>query len=418
MSLPYFIEDLTGIGGTLKQRPADFVVHEVPAYEPSGSGEHVMVEIEKTGLTTFEAVDRLAKRLNLPRRDIGYAGLKDKQAVTRQWLTLRGTTPEAVNEAADEQLKILYADRHGNKLRVGHLRGNRFVIKIRDVDPMRVVTLTPALRTLARCGMPNYFGPQRFGRRDRNDEVGLALARGDAAEVLAVLLGKPDAADGDGERLARAAYDACDLNAARDRWPHNRRDELVVLGRLIRTNDPAAVVAGIDRRVRGLWLSALQSRLFNAVVGHRIRGIDELLDGDIAFKHDNGANFSVVDVEAERPRAERFDISATGPLIGPRMTRPLSAAQAIERTALENAGLAGQAVARLYGDSAPGDRDTWELDLPPGGRRPLRVRPDELRAEAGMDEHGTYITLSFALPAGSYATVLLRELMRNEPVSQ
>ncbi|HEX8323919.1 MAG TPA: tRNA pseudouridine(13) synthase TruD [Tepidisphaeraceae bacterium] len=416
-TLPYFIQDLAGIGGTLKQRPEDFVVHEMPAYEASGAGEHVMLEIEKTAISTFEAIDTLARRLKVPRRDIGYAGLKDTRAVTRQWLTVRGVDLMAVSEAATDKLKILFADKHGNKLRVGHLRGNRFTIKVRDVDPMRVVTLTPALRTLSERGMPNYFGPQRFGRRDRNDELGLAYAKGDADGVLAQLLGRPDDGDNEAERAARMAYDAGDLSAAAKLWPHHARDELTTLNRLIRTRDAVVVVAGIDRRLTGLWLSALQSRLFNTVVARRIDAIDGLLEGDIAFKHENGASFAVADAAIERPRVEVFDISVTGPLIGPRMMRPQGAARDVERAALADCGLEHSGLMRLYDGEDGDDVRALASQLPPGARRPLRVRPDDLRAESGIDEHGPYIAVSFALPAGSYATVLLRELMRNDAVA-
>ena len=140
-SLPYALHDFAGVGGTLKQRPEDFVVHELPRYDPSGDGEHVLVEIEKTGLGTLEAVDRLARATGTPRRDIGYAGLKHKHAVARQWVSLRGPTPEALLGLQSPELKVLYADRHRNKLRLGHLAGNRFTIKMRDVDPFKVVTL-------------------------------------------------------------------------------------------------------------------------------------------------------------------------------------------------------------------------------------------------------------------------------------
>src|ERR1700759_1318728 len=94
--LPYLTREFPGIGGVIKQRPEDFFVQEVPLYEPSGAGEHVYCEIQKVGLTTFEAVDRIARALKVPSRDIGYAGLKDARAVTRQVLSIRGTTEEAV----------------------------------------------------------------------------------------------------------------------------------------------------------------------------------------------------------------------------------------------------------------------------------------------------------------------------------
>ena len=410
---PYFVRDFAGIGGVLKQRPEDFVVHEIPAYDASGDGEHVLVEIEKTGLSTMDAIDHIARRLKVPRRDIGYAGLKDTHAVTRQWLSIRGPAPEAVNDVATEKIKVLFADRHRNKLRVGHLKGNRFIVKVRGVDPMKVVTLPPVLRQLTTRGMPNYIGEQRFGRRNNNDVLGAALLASDVDEVLRLLLGRPeprkDSAD---EAAAREAFDAGNVAEALEKWPRRDRDERAALVRLVDGKSPAAVVTAIDERVRGLWISAMQSRGFNATVARRIAAIDDLIDGDIAFKHENGACFAVESADAERPRAQRFEISATGPLIGPRMARPTAIAVIEERAALLDMGMSERAVAAIY-DAPAADRGRND-DGPPGVRRPLRVQPAELAAESGIDEHGAYITVRFALPLGAYATTLMRELMRNE----
>ena len=414
MKLPYLIQDLAGIGGTLKQRAEDFVVHEVPRYEPCGDGEHVMAEIEKVGLSTYDAIDLLARRLKVPRREFGYAGLKDTNAVTRQWFTVRGITPEALVDAADEKIKVLYADRHRNKLRVGHLAGNRFRIKVRDVDPMKVVTLSPAIRTLGKIGMPNYFGPQRFGRRDRNDELGLAFARRETSEILALLLGKPASTDDPDEQEARRRYESGDYNGSLAVWPRRGKDERVALSRLIEGVVPDRVVAGVDRRVQGLWLSAAQSRLFNSAVAARIGSLNTVVDGDLAYKHENGATFRVVTAETEMSRAENFEISATGPMIGLRMQVPKAVAAEIERAALTEGGLPREAVDSLYNTPATQQAPAWLDQLRPGGRRPLRVRPNELHASSGIDEHGPYIEFGFVLPAGAYATVLLREFMRSD----
>lgn len=417
LPLPYFVQNFAGIGGVLKQRPEDFVVHEIPAYDASGDGEHVLVEIEKTGLSTMDAIDHIARRLKVPRRDIGYAGLKDTHAVTRQWLSIRGPAPEAVNDVATEKIKVLFADRHRNKLRVGHLKGNRFIVNVRGVDPMKVVTLPPVLRQLATRGMPNYIGDQRFGRRNRNDVLGAALLASDSDEVLRLLLGRPERGkDSPDEIAAREAYDAGHVAEALEKWPRRDRDERAALVRLVDGKSPQAVVKSVDERVRGLWLSAMQSRGFNAAVARRIEVIDDLLDGDIAFKHENGACFAVEDAELEWPRAQRFEISATGPLVGPRMARPTGTAATEERAALLATGMSEQAIAAIY-DAPPADRGRTD-DGPPGVRRPLRVQPAELSAESGIDEHGPYVTVKFALPLGAYATTLMREVMRNEAVGE
>src|SRR5947199_8506406 len=161
MTLPYLTRDVPGIGGTIKNRAEDFFVQELPLYEPSGEGEHVYCEIQKVGLTTFEAMGRLSRALGVSSREIGYAGLKDARAVTRQLFSIRGVTEAAVMGLHVPDLAVQWAARHGNKLRLGHLAGNRFAIKIRDVDPMSVVKLKPVVRVLQARGTANYFGEER-----------------------------------------------------------------------------------------------------------------------------------------------------------------------------------------------------------------------------------------------------------------
>jgi tRNA pseudouridine13 synthase len=180
---------------------------------------------------------------------------------------------------------VQWAARHGNKLRLGHLAGNRFAIKIRDVNPTDVVKLGPAIELLRKRGMPNYFGEQRFGRRGNNDLLGAALLAGDDARVLRLLLGSPDAAVDDREAMeARRAFERQDFAAAMRLYPRHYRMEQSVLARLIKTNNATAAVRSIDQKIRRLWLSALQSRIFNQVLARRIEGnaFDRLLDGDLA----------------------------------------------------------------------------------------------------------------------------------------
>jgi tRNA pseudouridine13 synthase len=404
--LPTLTGDFPGIGGTIKRRAEDFFVQELPLYEPGGSGEHVYCEIEKVGLTTFDAVNRVAAALGVSSRDVGYAGLKDARAVTRQVLSVLGTTEEAVMGLRLPGISVRWAARHGNKLRLGHLAGNRFAVKIRDVEPTRVVTLKEPLDLLRRRGMPNYFGEQRFGRRGDNDQLGAALVRGDNIAVLSALLGRPDPTIDDPDTVrAREAFDRRDNEASMRSWPRRSGMERRVLARLMKTGRPGAAVRAIDERLRRLWVSALQSRLFNEVVARRVTGdpIDKLVDGDLAWKHDSGAVFRVEPGQAavEQPRCEAFEISPTGPLIGYRMTMPEGEPLRVEQEVLAGAGLApehfrGDAVGRVK-----------------GARRPVRVRPEDVELSGGVDEHGGYVTVAFSLPPGSFATVLLDELMKS-----
>jgi tRNA pseudouridine13 synthase len=443
--LPYLTRDFPGIGGVIKQRPEDFFVQEIPLYEPSGEGEHVYAEIQKIGMPTFDAVQRIARALGVSTRDIGYAGMKDARAISRQVISIWGTTPQAVMALRIENLSVLWAARHGNKLRLGHLAGNRFAIKIREVDPMKVTTLRPVIDMLVKRGMPNYFGEQRFGRRGDNDKLGAALIRDDNEAVLKLLLGTPNGeVDDQFSFAARRAFDQRDNAASMKAWPRRAGMERRVLARLMKTHRPSAAVRAVDEKVRRLWVSALQSRVFNDVVARRIDELHKLYDGDLAYKHENGACFTVENAAAEQPRADAWEISPTGPLVGYRMSLPHGRELEIEQAALAavhltpedfrkagknkvkgarrplraipglavdpNSGAAGPP---LGASSAPGRApDLNDAGRPLGDGRAL-ARAHDLRMEGGVDQHGGYIAVAFALPPGSYATVLLRELRKS-----
>jgi tRNA pseudouridine13 synthase len=405
MDLPYLTPDLPGIGGVLRQRPEDFFVQELPLYEPSGQGEHVYCEIEKIRLTTFEAIDRIAATLNVSQRDIGYAGMKDAMAVSRQLLSIWGVTPEQVMALKLPGMTVQWAVRHVNKLRLGHLAGNRFAIKIREVNPTDVVKLGPIEQAMTQRGMPNYFGEQRFGRRGNNHQLGAALVRGNDKDVLDMLLGKPvQKLDDPASFSARTAYDAGDYSLAMKLYPRRSGMERRVLARFIKTGKAFAAVGAVDQRLRRLWVSALQSSLFNQVVAGRISSLDKLMTGDLAYKHDNGAVFLVQDAQVEQERADRFEVSPTGPLAGYRLTMPEHEPLRIEQEALNAAGL------------SPGDfRVAGKLKVK-GARRPLRVKPTDIERSGGVDEHGSFITTALTLPSGSFATMFLREIMKSGAV--
>jgi tRNA pseudouridine13 synthase len=401
--LPYLTTDQPGVGGAIKQRAEDFFVQEIPLYEPGGQGEHVYCEIERIGITTFDAVDRLGRALNLDPRDIGYAGLKDAHAISRQIFSIRGVTEQAVMDVHLPDMSVKWAARHGNKLRLGHLRGNRFAVKIRDVNPTDVVRLTPLVRRLEQHGMPNYFGEQRFGRRGNNHLLGAALIRGNDEAVMKLLLGGADPKiDDPRQRAAREAFDRNDAALAMKLWPRSGGMERRVLARLIKSQSPAVAVRAVDQRIRRLWVSALQSELFNQTVALRIGSLDRVLRGDLAEKHDNGAVFRVEDPVAEQPRCEAFEISATGPLIGYRMTLPQDEPLEMEQKIFAAHGL------------SPGDFRAAGRHKVKGARRALRARPTEVQLSGGVDEHGPHITVAFVLTAGSFATMFLRELMKSD----
>jgi tRNA pseudouridine13 synthase len=337
--LPFVTAELGGSGGTLRASPEDFRVDEVPAYLPSGAGPHLYVRIEKRGRTTRDALRALAGVLGVPERDAGYAGLKDKDAVTTQWLSFPVAKDPDPASLAAAGLAILEVSRHANKLRPGHVRANRFALAVRGGDLDRARAVAAAL--LDR-GFPNFFGPQRFGTEGRNAEIGRALLRGE---------GGPEA-----------------RRAARDRF------------------------------LRRLSISAYQSELFNRWLAARMADglFAAALAGDVMKKLDTGGLFTCEDPAADGPRVARFEISPAGPMFGHKLRPAAGEALAREERILAADGMTLAGFARGGGEAE-------------GTRRAARLRVEVLLEPL----EGGY-RASFELPKGSYATVVMRELVKGE----
>lgn len=394
---PYLTSQVPGIGGAIKESPEDFQVDEIPSYLPCGSGEHCYLTIEKRGITTLEAICRIAQRLKIQERDIGYAGMKDAVGITRQTISIQRITPEKALTLELDGVRVVSAQMHSNKLKVGHLKGNRFHIVIRGVSGAVAQLVPTILNILGKRGIPNYFGYQRYGAQGNSHLVGAAMLRRDWCECVDRLIGEPDAVRDEGWSAAICAYQQGALEEALRLFPRHCRSERDVLQRLVaRPGEYEKAFSAIHPRLKKLYLSAAQSFLFDQTVTRRIERIDELMTGDLACKHVNGACFLVEDAAAEQGRAATFEISASGPMFGCKMKRPEGAVWELEREIMEQAGV----VLPLF-DMPGGLRMEGE-------RRPLRVPPGDLSWSAS----GAAVTVKFSLPKGSYATSLVREITK------
>ncbi|MFH0982454.1 MAG: tRNA pseudouridine(13) synthase TruD [Planctomycetota bacterium] len=399
--MPYLTAGLPGVGGAIKRYDEDFLVEELPLYLPSGEGTHTYFGIEKRGLTTLAATAAVAKALGKRAHDIGYAGLKDAHALTRQTFSVEHVTSKQIEALDLARIKVLWISLHRNKLKLGHLRGNRFVLKIRAVGPEATARARTIIDVLHRRGVPNYFGPQRFGTRGDNAEIGRAVLKDDFDEALRVMLGRPGPLDRDNIRRARELFEQGRHEEAARAWPEAFREQIRVCRALARADgDARRAWSAVNHTLRKLYVSAEQSRLFNLVLAERLEGIDRVEVGDMAWKHVNGACFRVEDLAAEQPRCVAFEISPTGPLYGARMTEATGRPGELEAEVLAREGLESVALRRRGG---------VKLD---GARRPLRVPLGDQAASAGEDDHGPYLQVSFTLPPGSYATCITREICK------
>lgn len=406
----YVTPAIPGIGGVIKQRPEDFLVDETAAYQPSGSGEHLYLYVEKRNLSTLEAARILASHFGVAPESVGFAGMKDRVAITRQLFSVHtpGKAPEDFPQLVHDRLQVQWADRHTNKIRLGHLTSNRFSIRIRGTGVGRVRDAKASLDRLVEFGVPNRFGPQRFGRTLNNHLIGRALIRADFDEAIRLLLA-PERATTPAHTKAKELYLDGKYGEALAELPHTSYSERSVLRALSKGVRASRAIKTLDRSTLRFFLSAFQSAAFNMLLDERLRSgtLNELHTGDVAFKHDSRACFDVDEAVARDPstkeRLARFEISASGPMWSAKMRRASGATDESELRALENLGVT---IAQLEAFEKSAGQ------LIEGARRPLRVPLTFPEIEAGSDEHGEYIRLAFDLPRGAFATVALEEIMK------
>jgi tRNA pseudouridine13 synthase len=343
---PLAAPDLPGIGGQIKTHPEDFEVEEVPAYEPSGQGEHLFLWVEKRGMGAEYFQRQVARRLDLPAGEVGAAGLKDRHAVTRQMISVPARAEPRLGQLDGDGIRLLRVSRHGNKLKPGHLRGNRFRILVRGAADAET-RLPPLLERLRRVGLPNFYGPQRFGRDGETVRLGFALLRPEEAP------------------------------AGRGRPP--------------------------SPFLRKLALSAAQSALFNRYLARRLGDglLHRVLAGDVLAKWPFGGMFVAEDVPREQERLDAREVVSAGPMFGKKMLPAAAEAAVREEEVLRAAGLT-LAAFRNFGK------------LLAGTRRHNLIYIDDLAG--AVEPEG--VRLTFTLPAGSYATVLLRELTRSDQLAE
>lgn len=406
--------DQEALPGRIKLRDEDFIVDEMPLYEPQGEGEHLYLRVQKKGLAHTELVECLKRHFRVTEEAIGAAGMKDRVAFTSQTLSIHlpgrgGPAAEAAGAIEHPKIQVLWADWHTNKLRRGHLAGNRFSIRIRDLDPLQAPVVWRGLRELERRGVPNHYGTQRFGYRRNTHRLGAMILRKAWDELVAEVLGSRGSWSPTHQRRAREAFDAGDLKTALSGWGRRDVAERRMLQALIKGGDSQAAVRTVSRHMRSFWVSALQSSIFNHLLEQRLAAstIDRVEQGDVLFRHETRKAFladeaamAAADLQAE---TDAFDLSPAGPIVGPGMPQAAGEPLAREREAFASAEVDDA----LFAES--------EFDFR-GTRRPYRARITNLELDSGFDDHGPYIRVAFDLPRGSYATVVLREIIGDDGV--
>lgn len=338
------------------QNTKDFVVDEIPLYEFSGSGEHLILTVRKKGLSTWQMCEEISERTGVKVRDIGYAGLKDKNAMTVQNISIPAKFAKTIESFSHPSIKILATTRHNNKLKLGHLKGNRFFVRLKKVNKTDAQKLSSALELVGSYGMPNYFGFQRFGREGDNYKKAKAMLQGDAK-----IRGKKM------QNFLISALQSERFNA----WL-NRRIEI---SHLINSFETKEISSTLGWQKAELDLIKAQTQFF------------KVLKGDVMNHYPYGKLYYAEDPLAEAKRFALKDCAPTGILSGYRSTHAKDLAGKIEQEFFE--------------------------DIPAtGDRRYAWVFPT---VESGnYIEQNAHFELSFSLPKGSYATSLIEELIHDE----
>lgn len=359
----YLSEHLPGVAGQYKVHPDDFIVEEHPLYLPSGEGEHLYLWIEKVDVSAPFLQKQLRQHLGVDRQDIGMAGRKDRFARTRQWISLPARdieSPEALVGPLTDNIEVLEVSRHRNKLKMGHLKGNHFTLVIRHLPELSHETLIARVEAkfalLNQMGMPNYYGPQRFGHQGQTFELGVGLLKNES-------------------------------------W--------------------AKKVVRKNKSLRQLAYNAVQSAHFNMYLMLRMQQNcwRRVLPGDVMQLRDSNSVFVVQpeDVEEVQARFDRAEVCWTGPMIGRQAIQAQFEALELEQRAADalafDDALLSALRRQLPGQRRAGiiypDAFVWSID---------GLNEEKLLSEK-------VLTLKFFLPSGSYASILCEEFFCSTPES-
>ena len=336
-----------------KQNKDDFVVTEIPLYEFSGEGEHLVLKIRKKDLATWDAIEILAKFLNCSSRDFGYAGLKDKNAMTVQSISVHRKYEEKLKSFQHENLKILETTYHYNKIKVGHLKGNKFFIRLKRVGAIEKRKIEEALGLIVTNGIPNYFGFQRFGIDGDNYKKGKDIIDGKLKEKRRNL-----------KQMYINAYQSYLFNS----WLSKR----IEISKLIEAFEPKEIYQRLNLPLDVVKQMKKQKHPF------------KLMTGDLLSHYPFGKIFTIEDLDEESQKFNDRDRVPTGLLSGKRVKNSVDLAYEIEKEFEAHTG-------------------------EDGARRFAWIFPEDISSNYKEDKN--WMELQFYLPKGSYATEVIAEII-------
>ena len=412
-----YVTSQKGIDGTIRNQYEDFYVEEIPEILPSGEGPNIYIWIEKLGRTTLDVVLDISRDLHISRKRMGFAGMKDKKALTRQWICIANMdSDEQMNQVKNldiyktDFLKII---RGRKKLRMGQLKGNKFKILIRDIDDIEksAEIANEVLSQLEVTGVPNYFGWQRFGKPRTNTHlVGEALIENDLKKAVDTYIGNPSDEEHEENQKARQAYDDGNLEESLNLMGKGMRYEKMMIRELIRDSKKGELtdksyknaLHALPKPLQRMFVHAYQSFLFNEAVSRRVgMGIDKYIPGDIIIDTEEHIVYDKTPEEYQELMDE-FKANPTSPLYGTKVPYAEGEVGEMEEDVLNNYNL---------------KKEDFEVPKMPrlgshGLRRSMRFQVWD--GKATPTDEG--VLCEFSINKGSYATAVLREIMKKDVI--
>ncbi|SEW07666.1 tRNA pseudouridine(13) synthase TruD [Halobacterium jilantaiense] len=422
VGMAYYASGSDGTGGTLRESPEDFRVRELEAFDtqpadaPTGDYPWLVVRATLRRWDTNDFAREFANSVGMSRERVTWAGTKDRHAVTTQLFAVRDLDADQVPEIRDADIEVV--GRAGRGLEFGDLAGNAFEIVVREPEnPEQADAVADDLAGFAGgdVGAPNFFGQQRFGsKRPVTHEVGLAILRNDWEAAAMAYLGAPTEHEPEDSQAAREyVEDTRDWTGALEEFPQRLRYERTMLHELADGGSFRDAVETFPSNLQRLFVNAAQSYAFNRILSERMdRGLPfhEPVAGDVVWFADSDADAAIAQPDSSREQRvteSRVDVMArhcergrafvTAPLVGTDTEFADGEPGDITRSVLDDLDLAPADF------DLPGD---WSSE---GTRRAILLRPD-------LTVSHDPLTFEFALPSGSYATVVLREFLKSSPL--
>lgn len=407
-----YITTNKGTDGRIRDTNEDFYVDEVPLQLPMGEGPNTWIQIEKNGKTTLDVVLDIARSMHINRKRTGFAGMKDKNAITRQWICVSNITPEELPNLEEilYHVKVLDIKSNQKKLRIGQLRGNKFRINIKDTQNPELdkIAAEEVLESLKETGVPNYYGFQRFGEKRSNTHlVGKCLVENDVKKAVDTYIGNPQDTESENIFNARQLYDEGKLKESYELMPKSMRYERSMLQELIKSEDKHGkieerdyirTIESLPKPLKRMFVNAYESYLFNKVINERAKiGINKYYPGDIMIDNEEHIIHDINE-DTIQEDINNFVANPTAPLIGTKVPFAEGKEGEIEKKVLEEEKIT---------------KEDFECPKTPklgshGIRRSIRFKIEDTYVE--QTDNG--IIVEFFIPKGCYATAVLREIMK------